>query len=325
MTHAYERLTHERVLDAVESLGLLPDGHVMALNSYENRVFQIGIEDEEGVVGKFYRPGRWTNAAILEEHDFSRALAAEEIPVIPPMAFDERTLFELEGFRFTLFPRRGGRSPDLENLDNLEWIGRFIGRIHLLGQAKPFQHRPQMSSEWYGWLARETVLQSPLLPEEYREAYQQLSTQIIEEVERRFAQVNPGSIRLHGDCHPGNILWTDAGPHFVDMDDSCNGPAIQDLWMLLSGDRLDMQIQLDALLEGYRDFHDFNTAELALIEPLRSLRLLHYTAWLAKRWDDPAFPLAFPWFTDPNYWSGYLSDLEQQLLRMKEPPLRLFP
>jgi Ser/Thr protein kinase RdoA (MazF antagonist) len=325
MTHAYERLTHDRVLDAVESLGLLPDGHVMALNSYENRVFQIGIEDDEGVVGKFYRPGRWTNEAILEEHAFSRALAAEEIPVIPPLAFNGRTLFELEGFRFTLFPRRGGRSPDLENPDNLEWIGRFIGRIHLLGQAKLFRHRPQMGSDWYGWLARENVLQSPLLPEEYREPYQQISTEIVEEVERLFAQVQPDNIRLHGDCHPGNILWTDAGPHFVDMDDSCNGPAIQDLWMLLSGDRLDMQIQLDALLEGYRAFHDFNTAELALIEPLRSLRLLHYTAWLAKRWDDPAFPLAFPWFSDSSYWSGYLSDLEQQLLRMKEPPLRLFP
>jgi len=325
MAHAYEQLTHERVLDAVESLGLLPDGHVLALNSYENRVFQIGIEDDSGVVGKFYRPGRWSNEAILEEHAFSLALAADEIPVVPPMVFDHNTLFEHEGFRFTLFPRRGGRTPDLENLDNLEWIGRFIGRIHLLGQAKTFQYRPTLGSQWYGWQARESVLRSPLLPDEYRETYQVLSTRLIEAVELSFDQIQPRNIRLHGDCHPGNILWTDAGPHFVDMDDSCNGPAIQDLWMLLNGDRVDMQIQLDALLEGYRAFHDFDSSELALIEPLRSLRQLHYTAWLARRWDDPAFPLAFPWFGEASYWQGYLSDLDQQLLRMAEPPLRLYP
>lgn len=325
MAHAYEQLTHERVLDAVESLGLLPDGHVLALNSYENRVFQIGIEDHSGVVGKFYRPGRWSNEAIFEEHAFSLALAAEDIPVVPPLVFDGRTLFEHEGFRFTLFPRRGGRTPDLENLDNLEWIGRFIGRIHLLGQAGTFQHRPTLGSQWYGWQARESVLQSPLLPDEFRETYQALSTRLIEAVELSFDQIQPRNIRLHGDCHPGNILWTDAGPHFVDMDDSCNGPAIQDLWMLLNGDRVDMQIQLDALLEGYRAFHDFDSSELALIEPLRSLRQLHYTAWLARRWDDPAFPLAFPWFGEASYWQGYLSDLDQQLLRMAEPPLRLYP
>ena len=325
MAHAYEQLTHERVLDAVESLGLLPDGHVLALNSYENRVFQIGIEDGNGVVGKFYRPARWSNPAILEEHAFSLALAAEEIPVVAPLVFDGQTLFEHEGFRFTLFPRRGGRTPDLENLDNLEWIGRFIGRIHLLGQAKNFQHRPLLDSQWYGWQARETVLQSPLLPSEHRQAYDVLSRQLIEAVEHSFAHAQPTAIRLHGDCHPGNILWTDAGPHFVDMDDSCNGPAVQDLWMLLSGERLDMQIQLDALLEGYRAFHDFDTRELDLIEPLRSLRQLHYTAWLARRWDDPAFPLAFHWFGEASYWPGYLADLEQQLQRMSEPPLRLYP
>lgn len=325
MAHAYEQLTHERVLDAVESLGLLADGHIMALNSYENRVFQIGIEDDEGVVGKFYRPGRWSNEAILEEHAFSLALAGEEIPVIPPMPFKGRTLFEHAGFRFALFPRRGGRTPDLENLDNLEWIGRFIGRIHLLGQAKTFLHRPQLDSQWYGRPARETLMQSPLLPDQYRETYQELAARLISAIEQAFSQVQPRPIRLHGDCHPGNILWTDAGPHFVDMDDSCNGPAVQDLWMMLSGEPMEMQIQLDALLEGYRAFHDFDTAELALIEPLRSLRQLHYTAWLARRWDDPAFPLAFPWFGEDSYWQGYLSDLDQQLLRMAEAPLQLYP
>lgn len=325
MTHAYQRLSHERVLDAVESLGQLPDGHVLALNSYENRVFQIGIEDHPGVVGKFYRPGRWTDAAIREEHEFSLALAGQDIPVVPPLQFDGESLFEYQGFRFTLFPRRGGRSPDLEDLDKLEWIGRFIGRIHLLGQSDRFHHRLTLDSESYGWRAHEQVLASPLLPQEYQAGYQAISEQLITLVEQRFAATAPAILRLHGDCHPGNILWTDAGPHFVDMDDSCNGPAVQDLWMLLSGERAEMTMQLDALLEGYRTFHDFNPAELELIEPLRTLRLLHYTAWLVRRWDDPAFPLAFPWFAEPGYWQDHLNDLEQQLLRMREPPLQLYP
>jgi len=325
MAHAYERLTHERVMDAVESLGLLPDGHVLALNSYENRVFQIGIDDDPGVVGKFYRPQRWSDAAIHEEHCFSLELAAAEIPVVAPLQFGDQTLFEHQGFRFTLFPRRGGRSPETDDLDHLEWIGRFIGRIHLLGQASAFNHRPRMDAQWYGWQARQTVMDSGMLPAEHRERYQSLSTRLLEQVEQRFGEVQPGYLRVHGDCHPGNILWTDAGPHFVDMDDSCNGPAVQDLWMLLSGERRDMSLQLDALLEGYRTFHDFNPNELALVEPLRTLRLLHYTAWLARRWSDPAFPAAFPWFGEASYWPTYLADLEQQAQRMQEPPLSCFP
>lgn len=324
MAHAYETLGHGSVMDAVETLGLAPDGHVLALNSYENRVFQIGIEDHPGVVGKFYRPNRWSNAAILEEHAFSLSLAAEEIPVVPPLQFDHQTLFEHQGFRFAVFPRRGGRAPDLEDLDHLEWIGRFIGRIHLLGQAEPFVHRHRLIPGEFGGRAREQVLNSPLLPPEHRDAYQSISRDLLQLIGQRFALIEPKLIRLHGDCHPGNILWTDEGPHFVDMDDGCNGPAVQDLWMLLSGEREEMTLQLDALLSGYRTFHDFDPAELELIEPLRGLRQLHYTAWLAARWDDPAFPMAFPWFDQPGYWESHLSDLEQQLMRIGEPPLQLF-
>lgn len=322
--HPYETLGHGSVMDAVESLGLLPDGHVLALNSYENRVFQIGIEDHPGVVGKFYRPGRWSSEAILEEHAFSLALAAEEIPVVPPLVFDQQTLFHHQGFRFAVFPRRGGRAPDLEDLDHLEWIGRFIGRIHLLGQAVPFQHRHRLTPGEFGRRAREQVLNSPLLPPEHAQVYRALSSTLLEVVGQRFARIDPRLIRLHGDCHPGNILWTGEGPHFVDMDDSCNGPAIQDLWMLLSGEREEMTLQLDALLSGYRTFHDIDPAELELIEPLRALRQLHYTAWLATRWDDPAFPMAFHWFNQPGYWETHLNDLQQQLLRIDQPALQLF-
>lgn len=324
MSHPYDLLTPERMLDAVESVGLYPDGRSLALNSYENRVYQIGIEDHPGVVAKFYRPHRWSNAAILEEHQFTQELADQEIPVVAPLPFNDQTLLDDGEFRFALFPRRGGRTPDLDNLDHLEWIGRFIGRIHLVGRHKPFQHRTTLSSERLGTQAREKVLQSTLLPYEQQKAYGELSAQLIDICEQRFTEIAPNTQRLHGDCHHGNILWTDAGPHFVDMDDSCNGPAIQDLWMLLSGDRREMRLQLDALLEGYQSFCTFEPSELGLIEPLRTLRLLHYTAWLVERWDDPAFPLAFPWLEESSYWAGYIADLQQQLLRMQEPPLQLF-
>ena len=325
MSHPYDRLSPDTVLDAIERCGLLPNGRVLALNSYENRVFQIGIEDAPGVVAKFYRPDRWSDEAILEEHRFSLALAADEIPVVAPLTFAGETLLRHAGFRYALFPRRGGRAPELDDLSHLEWIGRFLGRIHLLGQAKPFTHRPAIDSDRLGWQARESLLASGQIPAHHQERYAVTSQRLIEQAERQLQQIAPRRLRLHGDCHPGNILWTDAGPHFVDMDDCANGPAVADLWMLLSGERYEMQLQLDALLTGYRTFCAFDTAELALIEALRSLRLLHYTSWLGQRWDDPAFPLAFPWFEDEAYWQGYLADLEQQTLRMVEPALMAYP
>jgi Ser/Thr protein kinase RdoA (MazF antagonist) len=325
VSHPYDALSPDRVLDAIDAQGFASDGRLLALNSYENRVYQVGLEDAGFVVAKFYRPERWSDAAILEEHAFSLALAAQEIPVVAPLADAAgHTLHHQAGFRFALFPRQGGRWPELDDLDHLEWIGRFLGRIHQLGAARDFQHRPYTDPATLGREPAAALLQSPLLPAEYRGRYRELSDALIDRCEAAFAQVQPRLLRLHGDCHPGNILWTEDGPHFVDMDDCRMGPAIQDLWMLLSGDRADMSVQLDAVLEGYRLFRDFDPAELALIEPLRALRLIHYAAWLARRWDDPAFPPAFPWFGGASYWEEQLATLEQQLHVLAQPPLQLF-
>jgi Ser/Thr protein kinase RdoA (MazF antagonist) len=325
LSHPYVTLSPDRVLQAIDAQGFLTDGHLLALNSYENRVFQVGLEDGGFLVAKFYRPDRWSDAAILEEHAFSLALAADEIPVVAPLA-DARgeTLHHHEGFRLALFPRQGGRWPDLDNPERLQWVGRFLGRIHQLGAARPFAHRPSTDPATLGREPADRLADSPLLPPEHRSRYRALSDTLIARCEAIFAEVGPSVLRLHGDCHPGNILWTDDGPHFVDMDDCRMGPAVQDLWMLLSGDRADMAWQLDAMLDGYRTFRDFDLKELALIEPLRSLRLIHYAAWVAHRWDDPAFPQAFPWFGTRDYWEDQLNTLEQQLDILDRPPLRLY-
>jgi Ser/Thr protein kinase RdoA (MazF antagonist) len=325
LTPPYERLTPDLILDAVARTGLMPDGHLLALNSYENRVFQVGLDDQSPMVAKFYRPARWSDAAILEEHRFAIELAAQEIPVVAPWrATDGSTLFHHEGFRFTLFPRRGGRAPEAGDLDQLEWIGRFVGRIHLAGQARLVSHRPTLAPASMGWTARDDVMRSPLLPAHEHDAYAQVSERLLREIERRFSAVEAKPIRLHGDCHHGNILWTDQGPHFVDLDDCRNGPAVQDLWMLLHGDRTERTVQLSAMLDGYSLFHEFEPRELALIEPLRGLRMIHYSGWLAKRWGDPAFPVAFAWAAEGHYWSQHVQDLLHQLEVLDEPPLRLY-
>lgn len=325
MSHLYERLSPDLILDAVASVGLLPDGHILALNSYENRVLQVGIDEQAPLIAKFYRPDRWSDEAIIEEHEFSAELAGAEIPVIAPWRnASGNSLFEHAGFRFALFSRRGGRAPEPGDLDQLEWIGRFIGRIHLAGQARPFAHRPSLDAADMGWTAREVVMQSPLLPPHELEGYAQISATLLAEIEKSFSQVGASSIRLHGDCHHGNILWTDHGPHFVDLDDCRNGPAMQDLWMLLNGDRTERTVQLSAMIDGYNMFHEIDPRELALIEPLRALRMIHYSGWLARRWQDPAFPAAFPWAESPHYWSQHIQDLRQQQDAMLEPPLRLY-
>lgn len=328
MSHPYDTLSPDLMLDAVELAGFVPDGHILALNSYENRVMQIGIdagERREFLVAKFYRPDRWSDEQVLEEHAFSLQLAAAEIPVVAPLrnAAGE-TLLRHQGFRFALFPRQGGRRPDLEDLDRLEWIGRFIGRIHQTGASRGFEHRPTLTPSGYGGEAARFLIDEGLLPDEFRRHYRELTAQLLARVDRAFAEIAPETIRLHGDCHAGNILWTDQGPHFVDLDDCRNGPAIQDLWMLLHGDRAEMSLQMSCLLDGYRTFMDFSARELRLIEPLRTLRLIHYAGWLARRWSDPAFPLAFPWFGSHAYWSGHLQDLEQQLHAMEAEPLQLY-
>ncbi|MGE5649919.1 MAG: serine/threonine protein kinase [Bacillota bacterium] len=311
------------VLDALESVGLYSDGRLLALNSYENRVYQVGMEDGPPLVAKFYRPRRWSDAAILEEHAFVQELAEHEIPAVPALPLAGRgTLHHFEGFRFSVFKRQGGRAPELDDSATLEWLGRFIGRIHAVGAAQPFAERPALDIATFGEEPRDYLLAQDFVPADLREAYRSVTAQALDGVRRCFDRAGEvRRLRLHGDCHVGNVLWTDAGPHFVDFDDSRMGPAVQDLWMLLSGERGDMARQLADLLAGYEDFFDFNQRELYLIEALRTLRLIHYSAWLARRWDDPAFPAAFPWFNTQRYWQDRILELREQVALMDEPPL----
>ncbi|WP_025100313.1 serine/threonine protein kinase [Burkholderia sp. A1] len=319
-------LTPERVLDALDSVlipaGLRTDGRLLALNSYENRVYQAGIEDGQPIVAKFYRPRRWSDAAILEEHGFVAELAAREIPAVPARAFEGRTLHEFEGFRFSVFERRGGRAPDLDRRDTLEWLGRFIGRIHAVGATQGYAERPVLDIRSFGYDSRDYLLSNEIIPVDLREAYRTVLALALEGVEAAFERAGETRLlRAHGDCHPSNVLWTDAGPHFVDFDDSRMAPAIQDLWLLLPGDRAGASSALADLLAGYEDFCEFDPRELHLVEALRTLRLIHYSAWLARRWDDPAFPAAFPWFNTHRYWEERVLELREQVGAMQEGPL----
>jgi Ser/Thr protein kinase RdoA (MazF antagonist) len=320
----YAQLSPETVLDAIEAVGYRCDGRVLALNSYENRVYQIGIEDADPVVAKFYRPARWTDAAIREEHAFSAELAAQEIPVVAPLSMDGETLHAHREFRYAVFPRRGGRWPELGTHDDREWVGRFLGRIHAVGRASRFQARGALNMDDLGRNARDFVLEGEWMPDYLAEKYADLTDQLLDEVEARASGWNGAAIgRILGDCHRGNILWTDLGPHFVDLDDCLSGPAIQDIWMLLSGGEQEMRSELTDLLKGYEQFLPFNRREIELIEPLRALRMIHYAGWLARRWHDPAFPKAFPWFAEPRYWEQHYRALEDQLNAVLAPPLEL--
>ena len=332
--HAYERLTPDVVLDALSSVGLVGDGRLMALSSYENRVYQIHLESAapgdasaDIVVAKFYRPERWSEAQILEEHAFAAELMQAEIPVIGPLALEGRTLHHFDGFAFSVSPRRGGRRPELESFDVLEWIGRFLGRIHSIGSRSTFASRPTLDVQSFGHASRDVLLDGGYLPLDMESRWIKAFDTAMKTAEAVFASTgNVKQLRLHGDCHPGNILWTPegapgAGPHFVDLDDARMGPAVQDLWMLLSGDRAQCNRQLGALVDGYEEFREFDRRELALIEPLRTLRLVHYSAWLAQRWHDPIFPINFPWFGSSDYWKGQVDMLEEQDEAMQEAPL----
>ncbi|HVC01620.1 MAG TPA: serine/threonine protein kinase [Steroidobacteraceae bacterium] len=320
----YAQLSPDAVLAAIEAAGYLTDGRVLALNSYENRVYQVGIDAAEPLVAKFYRPGRWTDAAILEEHGFALELAALEIPVIAPLAREGATLHAHGGFRYALFARRGGRWPELGSTEEREWVGRFLGRIHSAGRAGAFLHRAPLRPEELGRKSRDYLLEGGWLPDYLEEKYADLTETLLEEVERRAGDWGGARVaRIHGDCHRGNILWTDAGPHFVDLDDCLAGPAVQDLWMLLAGGAEEMRAQLIDLLAGYEQFLPFDRRELALIEPLRALRMMHYCAWIARRWQDPAFPRAFPWFAEPRYWEEHYRALDEQLGAVDSPPLEL--
>ncbi|UUZ65080.1 serine/threonine protein kinase [Polaromonas sp. P1(28)-13] len=333
--HAYEPLTPDLVLDALASVGLAGDGRLMALSSYENRVYQVHLESPVGtdelagdvVVAKFYRPGRWSDAQITEEHAFAAELMAAEIPVIGPLVLDGRTVHHFGGFSFSVSPSRGGRRPELDNLEVLEWIGRFLARIHTVGSARPFTHRPALNLQTFGNASRDVLLAGDYLPLDMASRWHKAFEEAMLVAQAVFESVGDvQNLRLHGDCHPGNILWTPeglpgAGPHFVDLDDARTGPAVQDLWMLLSGERAQCTRQLGALVDGYEEFREFDRRELALIEPLRTLRLIHYSAWLAQRWHDPIFPINFPWFGSSDYWKGQVNMLEEQLEAMQEAPL----
>jgi len=322
----YSGLTPDVVLDALAAAGFAGDGRLLALNSYENRVYQVWLEDGApvSVVAKFYRPYRWSEAQILEEHSFAAELAEREIPVVAPLAPGGRTLHRAGGFLFAVYPRRGGRTPELEDPETLEWMGRFIGRIHAVGAARPFAVRPTLDIETFGREPRDWLLASGFVPPDLLEAWRSAIDLALAGVARSYERADGvRTLRLHGDCHAGNVLWTDDGPHFVDFDDCRTGPAIQDLWMLLSGDRASMTRQLSDVLEGYEDFHDFDRRELHLLEALRTLRLIHYSAWLARRWDDPAFPAAFPWFNTQRYWQDRILELKEQIALMQEEPLQV--
>jgi len=319
-------LTPECVLDALDSVliptGVRTDGRMLPLNSYENRVYQVGMEDGPPVVAKFYRPQRWSNEAILEEHAFVAELERREIPAVPARVIDGTSLHSFEGYRFSIFDRRGGRAPDIDRSDTLEWLGRFIGRIHAVGGLEVYRERPTLDIHTFGFEPREFLLSHGFVPADVREAYERVVAMALEGVERAFERAGDiRPIRLHGDCHPSNVLWTDAGPHFVDFDDSRMGPAVQDLWLLLPGERAEASRALADLLAGYEDFCDFEPRELHLVEALRTLRLIHYAAWLARRWDDPAFPAAFPWFNTQRYWEDRILELREQVGAMQEGPL----
>ena len=319
----YSALTPELILDAVESCGFRCDGRLLALNSFENRVYQVWLEDGSALVAKFYRPARWSSRALLEEHAFALELAAREIPVVAPLAVGGETLFEHEAFRFALYPRRPGRTPELDDPETLRWLGRFIARIHAVGALGRFQHRPAIDVESFGRAPSRYVLENDFVPAELRATYSSVVEDVLRRVERAYERAgHVRTIRLHGDCHSGNILWTGEGPHFVDLDDARTGPSVQDIWMWLSGDRDSMQAQLSAVLHGYREFHDFDPAELWLIEALRTLRLIHYAGWLAQRWDDPAFPANFPFFNTQRYWQDQILTLREQAAALDELPLQ---
>ena len=319
--HPYSALTPDRALDALDSTGLRADGRLLALNSYENRVYQMGVEDGPPVVVKFYRPGRWSDAAILEEHAFTLDLAAREIPVVAPLVLNGATLHVHTGFRFAVYPKQGGRMPEFDRADALQRMGRFLGRIHAVGAQQDFVERPRLDLDTFGHASRD-FLRSGWLPPDLKPAWDSVVEHALASVAHCYTRAGAVRvIRLHGDCHAGNVLWTEAGPHFVDFDDSRMGPAVQDLWMLLAGERDEQQAQFNEVLAGYEDFMEFDPRELHLVEALRTLRLIHYAAWLARRWDDPAFPAAFPWFNTQQYWQARILELREQIALMDEPPL----
>ncbi len=323
-SHPFQLLTPTLVMDAIESQGFPCDCRVFALNSYENRVYQVGIEDAQPLIAKFYRPDRWSVEQIQEEHDFCFELVEHELPIVAPVKDAHgKSLRQFDQFHFALYPRQGGHAPEFDNLDNLKILGRLLGRIHAAGAVKPFTHRPTLDRESFGTNSVRLIEES-FIPDEYRASYVAVTGQLLEAIDKILDAVGEVRIiRTHGDCHAGNILWRDNAPHFVDFDDARMAPAVQDFWMMFSGERPRQLAQLDSLLEGYREFNDFDAKELLLIESLRTLRMLHYSAWLARRWQDPLFPHTFFWFNTTRYWGEHILELREQLAALSEPALQV--
>ena len=322
--HPFQTLTPSFIMDAVESRGYRCDCRTSALNSYENRVYQVGIDEGLPLIAKFYRPGRWSDDQIREEHEFCFELAEHELSVVAPCRDQSgESLFHFQGFRFALYPRQGGHAPEFDNDENLLILGRMLGRIHSIGAIRPFLHRPTLDSASFGHQSVALIAER-FIPDEYRASYQAVTDQLLQAIDEIVAAVpQVRYIRSHGDCHAGNILWRDGAPHFVDFDDARMAPAVQDLWMMLSGERPRQLVQLAGLIKGYREFCDFHPSELFLVEALRALRMLHYSAWLASRWEDPTFPRTFPWFNTVRYWGEHILQLREQLAVLDDPPLEL--
>ena len=330
----YSQLDPQQVLDALDAVGLRGDGRVLQLNSYENRVFQVFLEEphdgHSAVVAKFYRPGRWSDAQILEEHSFALELAAAEVPVVPPLVLPMAavgvqllgrppTLACGFGHRYGVSARCAGREPELEDPAALRQLGRFIGRLHAVGRQRPFEHRHHLNPRADGERALKLLLDGGFVPDTERPAWKQACEQALAAVNAAFDAAQPlATLRLHGDCHLGNVLWRDGAPHVVDLDDAMQGPAVQDLWMLVSGDHTTMAQQLNTLLEGYEQFCAFDDRERALIEPLRTLRMLRHSAWLAERWGDPTFPRNFPFFGTAAYWNQQTTQFREQIEAIAE-------
>ena len=324
-SHPFHQLTPDFILNALDELGYITDSRLLPLNSYENRVYQIGIQDSLPIIGKFYRPNRWSKKQILEEHQFCFELAEQELPVVAPLISEGgESLFQYKGFYFALFPRKGGYGPELDNLDNLYLLGKLLGRIHAVGAVRPFSHRNTLNSSTFGYESSKFVSEN-FIPTELKLSYDSLVKDLMKTIDQVVSNAGDiQNIRVHGDCHSGNILWRDDSAHFVDLDDAMMAPAIQDIWMLLSGNRDRQSAQLSEIIDGYNEFFDFHPRELKLIDALRTLRIINYTAWIAKRWNDPAFPMAFPWFNTVRFWSEHILELREQFAALGEPNLKIF-